>query len=153
MAVRKKKTAKKKTTPKKKTAKKKAAKKAVKKTTAKKPVKKTPKKKTSSKKKVASKKAPKNPAVAKRAQVRPQASSSSKPTSSGTKRSRKGTVTLKTGAHVRVIAGRNIGEAGKIVRQDQFLGTYLMTFDRCRKDPVYKDIEWGPYFASQLEQI
>jgi len=155
MAVRKKKTI-----AKKKTAAKKAAKKTAKKS-AKKAVKnKSVKKKTAKtsptkavKKAVPKKKSGGNKVAAKPHVGQKRVGSSSTLTAAQPeqKRSRKSKGGLKPGIHVRVRAGRNAGESGRIVRQDEFLGTYFMNFDRCRKDPVYHNIEWGPYFASQLD--
>ena len=132
---------------KKKTAKKKTAKKKVvkKKAAAKKKVaaKKVAKKKTLAKKVVVKKKVAKTTPVQKKAAT---TTVTPKP-----KRSTSGK--LKVGTSVRVIKGRHSGENGKIIEQDPYLGAYLLTFDRYKKDPVYKEVQWGPYFASALELI
>lgn len=60
---------------------------------------------------------------------------------------------LRIGAIVRTSKGRHAGEVGKVVAQDPYLGTYFLTFDRYKKDPVYKDIQWGPFFESTLESV
>jgi uncharacterized protein YdbL (DUF1318 family) len=55
------------------------------------------------------------------------------------------------GRKVKTLTGRWIGQLGIIVRQDPVIGTYFITFDSCQRDPIYKSLEWGPYFESQLE--
>ncbi|MCI0507013.1 MAG: hypothetical protein L0Z73_13015 [Gammaproteobacteria bacterium] len=55
------------------------------------------------------------------------------------------------GRKVKTLTGRWIGQQGVIVRQDPVLGTYFIKFDSCQRDPVYKSLEWGPYFESQLD--
>ena len=57
----------------------------------------------------------------------------------------------KIGARVKALTGRSVGEKGVIVRQDAFLGTFFIILDRNQNNAVYKNIEWGPYFESQLE--
>lgn len=60
---------------------------------------------------------------------------------------------IRVGSAVRAIKGKHAGETGKVVGQDPYLGTYFLIFDRYKKDSVYKDIQWGPYFDSALESI
>jgi pyruvate/2-oxoglutarate dehydrogenase complex dihydrolipoamide acyltransferase (E2) component len=83
------------------------------------------------------------------------AASAAKPqTATATTRKKKKTPQGKNiGKKARVRAGRMAGERGVIVRQDEYLGTYFMNMERCQNDPVYQDIEWGPYFESQLELL
>ncbi len=57
------------------------------------------------------------------------------------------------GKKARVRTGRLAGERGVIVRQDEYLGTFFLYLDNCQNDPVYNNIEWGPYFESQLEVL
>ena len=57
----------------------------------------------------------------------------------------------KIGSRIKTLTGRAIGERGIIVRQDACLGTFFILLDRYSENPVYKNIEWGPYFESQLE--
>lgn len=160
MAVRKKKTSKKKISKKKTSAAKKAlkksAKKAVKKGVKKKAAKKKATKKSNKKpvKKAASSSKPSKKKVAPKSRA-PQKGAASTATAAQPqrKRIRQSKGALKTGTQVRVRAGRNAGESGRIARQDDYLGTYFMYLDRCKKDPVYQNIEWGPYFASQLDVI
>ncbi|HEY5604461.1 MAG TPA: hypothetical protein VIM41_15270 [Gammaproteobacteria bacterium] len=54
------------------------------------------------------------------------------------------------GRKITTLTGRRVGQQGVIVRQDTALGTYFVTFDAYRNNPVYKSLEWGPYFESQL---
>ena len=55
------------------------------------------------------------------------------------------------GKKVKTKTGRIVGRLGVIVRQDTYLGTYFITFNDYQNDPAYKNLEWGPYFESQLE--
>lgn len=59
----------------------------------------------------------------------------------------------KIGTKVKTLTGRVKGEKGVIVRQDAFLGTFFIVLERLQDNPVYKNIEWGPYFESQLEFV
>lgn len=59
----------------------------------------------------------------------------------------------KIGSRVRTLTGRVKGESGVIVRQDACLGTFFILLDRMQNNPFYKNIEWGPYFESQLEFV
>ncbi|MDH5324126.1 MAG: hypothetical protein OEZ68_14045 [Gammaproteobacteria bacterium] len=60
---------------------------------------------------------------------------------------------FKPGSRVRTTKGNYVGTTGKVTRQDPCLGTYFMTFDRYERDSAYQGIEWGPYFASELEPV
>jgi hypothetical protein len=57
----------------------------------------------------------------------------------------------KIGSMVKTLTGRMSGEKGIIVRQDASLGTFFILLDSLKDNAVYKNIEWGPYFESQLE--
>lgn len=57
----------------------------------------------------------------------------------------------KIGSRVKTLTGREVGATGVIVRQDASLGTFFILLDSKQQDQVYKKIEWGPYFESQLE--
>ena len=46
-----------------------------------------------------------------------------------------------------------MGEKGVIVRQDAYLGTFFIVLDSLQDSPSYRNIEWGPYFESQLEFV
>ena len=61
--------------------------------------------------------------------------------------------TLKFGAKVRIGKGYHIGQIGKIIGHDPYLGTFFVSFDLYKKDPVYKDLEWGPYFDTDIKLI
>jgi hypothetical protein len=61
--------------------------------------------------------------------------------------------TLKFGVRVRIGKGYHIGQIGKIIGHDPYLGTFFVSFDLYKKDPVYKDLEWGPYFDTDIKLI
>lgn len=152
MAVKKKKSKKKSPAQKKKAAVKKARVKrtpvARKKPASKKKTSKTTQAKAKTKAKVKTKtKTKKAPAKLKPKSAKPSpVKSATSHTSSGKKPSGKN-----IGKKVKTLTGRWVGKQGEIVRQDAYLGTYFITFDSYRQDSAYKDLEWGPYFESQLE--
>lgn len=61
--------------------------------------------------------------------------------------------TLKLGVKVRIGKGYHIGQTGKIIGHDPYLGTFFVSFNLYKKDPVYKDLEWGPYFDTDIKLI
>ena len=73
--------------------------------------------------------------------------SGSYPTSSKTKLFSK---KYSPGVRVQAITGRYVGQTGVVVRQDSYLCTIFVAFDRYQNDPLYKTVEWGPYFESEL---
>lgn len=60
---------------------------------------------------------------------------------------------FKIGIPVRILSGRQVGCIGRVARQDPCLGTFFITLDDYKKDPTYKDVEWGPYFESKVEAV
>lgn len=123
--------------------------KAKKKTSAKKLA--TKKKKVAAKKSVAKKKAVSKAKTAKSAVKTVKGDDEATAKSVARKQKLSSVKSKKIGSRVKTLTGRSIGERGVIVRQDACLGTFFILLDRHQNNPVYKSIEWGPYFESQLE--
>ena len=149
----------KKAAPKKALKKKASAKKAA---SAKKPVtKKTAAKKSAVKKQTAVKKAVsakrppvKKPAVKKKSNTAKVTPVKTKPAEATIGKPRRtSTRALTIGAAVRITKGQQAGANGKIVRQDDYLGTYFVTLDAYKNVPAYKNLEWGPYFPPEMELV